>query len=168
VKAASDHIEIYPLPENPVEYFCGIFEEGSSLTHALLKDRKEEAERERKRVLDSYALLAYLKKEDKYEKVKTLLGSKGAVLLMNEINLGECFYILARQRGWTGGVFRSNHPSQPAIIKRSNTFRDVIEAAKIKAAHALSYADCFAVQTAGKKTPPSLPGTRSSKKRKSW
>jgi len=49
VKAVSDHIEIYPLPENPVEYFCGIFEEGSSLTHALLKDRKEEAERERKK-----------------------------------------------------------------------------------------------------------------------
>jgi AbrB family looped-hinge helix DNA binding protein len=49
VKAASDHIEIYPLPENPIEYFCGVFEEGSSLTHALLKDRKEEAERERKK-----------------------------------------------------------------------------------------------------------------------
>ena len=49
VKAVSDHIEIYPLPENPVEYFCGIFEEGSSLTHALLKDRKEEARRERKK-----------------------------------------------------------------------------------------------------------------------
>jgi len=49
VKAVSDHIEIYPLPENPVEYFCGIFGEGSSLTQALLKDRKEEAERERKK-----------------------------------------------------------------------------------------------------------------------
>jgi AbrB family looped-hinge helix DNA binding protein len=49
VKAASDHIKIYPLPENPVEYFCGIFEEGSSLTHALLKERKEEAKRERKK-----------------------------------------------------------------------------------------------------------------------
>jgi hypothetical protein len=32
-----------------VEYFCGIFAEGSSLTHALLSDRKEEAERERKK-----------------------------------------------------------------------------------------------------------------------
>jgi hypothetical protein len=43
VKATSDHIEIYNLPEeDPVEYFCGILEEGSSLTKALLKDRKEE------------------------------------------------------------------------------------------------------------------------------
>jgi AbrB family looped-hinge helix DNA binding protein len=49
VKAVSDHIEIYPLPEDPVEYFCGIFEEGSSLTKALLKDRKEERRLERKK-----------------------------------------------------------------------------------------------------------------------
>lgn len=49
VKAVSNHIEIYPLPEDPVEYFCGIFEKGSSLTNALLKDRKEELERERKK-----------------------------------------------------------------------------------------------------------------------
>ena len=49
VKAASDHIEIYTLPEDPVEYFCGIFEEGSSLTKALLKDRKEERRREHKK-----------------------------------------------------------------------------------------------------------------------
>lgn len=48
VKAAADHIEIYPLPEDPVAYFCGIFREGSSLTKALLKERKEERRRERK------------------------------------------------------------------------------------------------------------------------
>jgi AbrB family looped-hinge helix DNA binding protein len=49
VKAVSDHIEIYPLLENPVEYFCGFYKKGSSLTHALLKDRKKEAGRELKR-----------------------------------------------------------------------------------------------------------------------
>jgi len=49
VKAASDHIEIYTLPEDPVEYFCGIFKAGSSLTKALLKDRKEERRREQKK-----------------------------------------------------------------------------------------------------------------------
>ncbi len=49
VKAAADHIEIYPLPEDPVEYFCGIFQEGSSLTRALLKERKEEMRREQKK-----------------------------------------------------------------------------------------------------------------------
>jgi len=49
VQAVEDHIEIHPLPEDPVEYFCGIFEEGPSLTEALLRGRKEEARREWKK-----------------------------------------------------------------------------------------------------------------------
>jgi AbrB family looped-hinge helix DNA binding protein len=49
VKAVGDHIEIHLLPENPVEYFCGIFKKGSSLTRALLKERKENLKREGKK-----------------------------------------------------------------------------------------------------------------------
>ena len=49
VQAVEDHIEIRPLPEDPVEYFCGIFAEGPSLTEALLRERKEEDRRERKK-----------------------------------------------------------------------------------------------------------------------
>jgi len=50
LKLANDHLEIIPLPENPVEAFCGIFEKGSSLVDALLKARKEEVEREEKEI----------------------------------------------------------------------------------------------------------------------
>ena len=50
VKAVQDHIEIHPLPEDPIEYFCGIFEEGSSLTEALLRDRKGEMRREEEKI----------------------------------------------------------------------------------------------------------------------
>ena len=46
VDAVNDHIEIRPLPDDPVDFFCGIFKEGSSLTEALLKDRKEELKHE--------------------------------------------------------------------------------------------------------------------------
>ena len=46
VEAVGDHIEIRPLPENPVEHFCGIFSDGPSLTKALLRERKEELRRE--------------------------------------------------------------------------------------------------------------------------
>jgi hypothetical protein len=46
VEAVKDHIEIRPVPEDPVEHFCGIFKEGSSLTQALLRDRKEELRHE--------------------------------------------------------------------------------------------------------------------------
>lgn len=47
-KAVDDHIEIRPLPENPVESYCGIFNKGSSLTKALLKERKKDLDREEK------------------------------------------------------------------------------------------------------------------------
>lgn len=119
----------------------------------------------RKRVLDSYALLAYLKKEDKYERIKGLLSSKDTVLLMNEINLGECFYILARERS----IDRAEYfiytvlPNLP-ITKISNTFPDIIEAAKIKAKHPLSYADCFAIQTSLKENAPIITGDPEFKK----
>jgi AbrB family looped-hinge helix DNA binding protein len=46
VEAVGDHIEIRPVPENPVDCYCGIFKDGSSLTQALLKERKKERERE--------------------------------------------------------------------------------------------------------------------------
>jgi AbrB family looped-hinge helix DNA binding protein len=45
-RVVKDHLELVPLPENPVEAYCGIFKEGSSLVDALLKDRKEELKRE--------------------------------------------------------------------------------------------------------------------------
>ena len=49
VEVIEHHIEIRPVPENPVEYFCGIFKEGSSLTEALIKERKEDLKREEKK-----------------------------------------------------------------------------------------------------------------------
>jgi len=49
VKAVEDHIEIRPLPENPVESYCGIFKKGSSLTKALLRERKKDFVREEKK-----------------------------------------------------------------------------------------------------------------------
>lgn len=45
VEAVNDHIEIRRLPDNPVDYFCGIFKEGTSLTKALMRARKKELKR---------------------------------------------------------------------------------------------------------------------------
>ena len=51
LEAVNDHIEIHPLPEDPIEYLCGIFKDHpGSLTEALLKDRKEDIEREEKKI----------------------------------------------------------------------------------------------------------------------
>ncbi len=68
---------------------------------------------------------------------------------MNDINIGETFYILARERGLDKAEYFINAilPSLP-IIKIGNAFSEVMQAAKIKAQYPISYADCFAVATA--------------------
>lgn len=103
----------------------------------------------RKSLIDSFALLAYLKQENNYTKVADLLSSKEPQLLMNDINIGETFYILARERGLDKAEYFINAilPNLP-ITRIGNTLTEVIHAAKIKAQYPISYADCFAVATA--------------------
>lgn len=50
VKVVKGHVEITPLPKDPVKEFCGVFEKGPSLTSALLKKRKEDARCEEKKI----------------------------------------------------------------------------------------------------------------------
>jgi hypothetical protein len=72
-----------------VEAFCGIFQEKSSLTNALTEHREKDKLREKKSLLDSFALLAYLNKEDGFDKVRRLLAdaqSSSQPVLMNELN----------------------------------------------------------------------------------
>lgn len=106
----------------------------------------------RKRLLDSFALLAYLNKESNFERVKQILAQaqkSGVFVLMNEINIGETYYILFRKRGpkkaesFTDTIL----PGLP-ITPVHNTFESVLEAARIKAEYPLSFSDCFAVSNA--------------------
>jgi len=119
----------------------------------------------KKKLLDSFALLAYLKKEDSYEIVKSFLSSDDVLLLINDINLGETFYILAKERSIEKAEYFINtiFPSLP-LTQIANTFNDVLEAAKIKAEHSISYADCFAVATAIKENAPIVTGDPEFKK----
>ena len=55
-KVVKGHAVIEPLPDNPMEYFCGIFKNGTSLTRALMKEREEDKRREEK---DSTRLLRH-------------------------------------------------------------------------------------------------------------
>jgi AbrB family looped-hinge helix DNA binding protein len=49
VEVVNDHVEIRPLPDDPIEYFHGILRDGPSLTKALLRERKKELRREEKK-----------------------------------------------------------------------------------------------------------------------
>jgi len=116
-------------------------------------------------VLDSFALLAYLKMEGRYKKVKDLLASEEVHLVINEINVGETFCILARERGIEKAEYFVNTilPSLP-IETVPNTLRDVIEAARIKSTHSISYADCFVVATAAREDAAIITGDPEFKK----
>jgi len=102
-------------------------------------------------ILDSFAILAYLGNEEGADKVEELIdkAEKGEIrLFMNYVNLGEVYYIVAREFG----TAKANEAV--AIVKRLPIeFVEVNEslaltAGRIKAMHSLSYADAFVVATA--------------------
>ena len=106
----------------------------------------------KRKLLDSFALLAYLNKESGFEKVRKIMEEAQYMqepVLMNEINAGETYYILFRKRGKEKAEFFLNSilPALPVFII-SNTFESVMETARIKAQYPISYADAFAVSTA--------------------
>jgi predicted nucleic acid-binding protein len=96
-------------------------------------------------VLDSWALLAYLKDEDSADRIESAWLGEGATIC--SLNLGEVLYIRIRGGG---------KDSAAADIDRMRQRLDVVdpdwplvsEAARIKAHGGLSYADAFCVATA--------------------
>lgn len=122
----------------------------------------------RRRLLDSFALLAYLNGETGFEKVRDILEeaqkSNGS-LLMNEINIGETYYILFRKRGLEKAeYFLDTILVALPIVMVQNDFQDVIDAARIKGEYPLSFGDCFAVATARRKKAIILTGDPEFKK----
>ena len=116
-----------------------------------------------KRVFDSFALLAYLKREKGSDRIMGYLYSDEVIV--NAVNLGEVFYILARSHGIEKARYfvATILPSLPLACV-TNGCEDVLEAARIKAEYSLSYADCFAVATALKEDAPVVTGDPEFKK----
>lgn len=103
----------------------------------------------KKILLDSHALLAYLKRENNYQKVKDVLSSSGDAVMMNELNVGETYYILERERGREQADYFMEVILKGLPIKLlSNDFERVINASRLKAKYPMSYVDCFAAATA--------------------
>lgn len=102
-------------------------------------------------VLDSWAAIAYLEDEPAGEQVGDLIADAhedGTPLLMSVVNIGEVWYITARE---------SSEADADAAVKVLQELRvEFIEAdwnltkaaAAFKAKYRMSYADCFAAALA--------------------
>jgi uncharacterized protein len=102
-------------------------------------------------LLDSFAALAFLKKESKYQAVIALFNEAKEGkrhLLMNQINAGEVYYQVLRRRLVDDiDTFWRTFLLLPVEFV-ANDFDLVLDAARIKSRYAISFADCFAVATA--------------------
>jgi ribonuclease VapC len=99
-------------------------------------------------VLDSFALLVYLNDEPgkrRVEEILSLAEKRECRVVLCLINLGEVLYLTERRRGLTKAQqVQALVESLPLELLEAT--RDlVLDAAHIKAQHALSYADAFVV-----------------------
>ena len=100
-------------------------------------------------VLDSSALLAYLRGEEKGEWVKELLGEQSSEeILMSVVNWMEVLYILGRELGWEETVSRlvSVRGSLLTLVEVDERTAEL--AAKFKIGGKIALADCFAAALA--------------------
>ena len=96
-------------------------------------------------------MLAFLNRESGFEEVRYLLREaerSNEPLLMNEINIGEVYYITAKDRSFELAEDFLNRLETLSIQPVANSFAGVIEAARLKARFPISYADAFAAATA--------------------
>jgi len=100
-------------------------------------------------VLDSFAVLAHFQAEDGGERVLELLEDvreNKVELAMSLINAGEVVYLAARNRGQKiAEALLKDLRDLPIKFYEASEER-ILAAAWIKASHAISYADSFAVQ----------------------
>ena len=99
-------------------------------------------------VFDSFALLSYLQGETGVERVQTLLQDaekERCQIYICIINLGEILYIVEREKGLAKAHETLAAIQQLPIEVFPVENHTVLDAAHIKANHALSYADAFAV-----------------------
>lgn len=97
-------------------------------------------------VLDSWAILRYLEDDGlAADAVASLLASERPV--MSWINLGEVYYVIHRVHGEEAATDTVRDLREVLTPDLPGATR-VLDAARIKAEHPLSYADAFAAATA--------------------
>ncbi|MDD2237577.1 MAG: type II toxin-antitoxin system VapC family toxin [Kiritimatiellae bacterium] len=114
-------------------------------------------------VLDSFALLAYLGDEVGADAVRRVLeksaGREDSVFL-SVINYGECLYIIERERGVKEAHKAIAAIGQLPVCLVPAGMDETLEAAHIKANCKVSYADAFAIGLARMKGATVVTGDR--------
>lgn len=114
-------------------------------------------------VLDAWALMAYLEDEPAAVEVERILDeadSAGSDLLLSAVNWGEIYYSVGRTVSLKAAeeVAFKVLTMPIRIIGVSDDLMLVRQAAKYKAAHRISYADCFAAALAKLTSSPLITG----------
>lgn len=102
-------------------------------------------------VLDSYAILAYLEAEVGASTVRSILEQgrqRQAAIYLSVINFGEVVYIVERERGLTPAQKTIATIDRWPVLQVEADRKLTLAAAHVKAYHAISYADSFAVALA--------------------
>lgn len=102
-------------------------------------------------VLDSWSVMAFLEDEPAGKKIADIIAGaheQGTPIMMTVINVGEIWYIIAREVSAAEAekaVEELRHLGIRFVDADWNLSR---EAAEIKAGHKMSFADCFAAALA--------------------
>lgn len=102
-------------------------------------------------IFDTYALMAYLRREQGHEVVRALIAETldgGHDASMSVINLGELFYMQCRKATQAQAESALKFVRRAGIRIEPATTGRVMSAARLKAAVSLSYADAFAASLA--------------------
>ncbi|MFH0989227.1 MAG: type II toxin-antitoxin system VapC family toxin [bacterium] len=114
-------------------------------------------------VLDSYAVITYLQRQPGYEEVATIFEecvTKDREVFLCIINWGEVIYQALRTGGEQKAILAEDvMRALPIDLVEANK-ELTLQAARLKAVHKMSYADCFAAAVAMKKKCELLTGDK--------
>lgn len=115
------------------------------------------------KIFDSYAFLVFFQDENNADKVEELLlkAEEGKItILLSVINLGEIYYTISRKLGRKIAEQKIEEINRMAVDIVPADRELTLMAAGIKAAHPISYADCFAAALTQKNRGELITGDR--------
>ena len=122
----------------------------------------EPAARSQVKVIDSWALMAWLKDQQPaaeiVEGLCTLARAHEIRLVINIMNLGDVFYLTAKAKGTEAAEMVVEQLATMPLEVRPAPNALVLEAARIKGRFPVAYADAFAAATAIREGAPLVTG----------